>query len=295
MNLQPFKRRRTLPQPRPMRLHTGATILTLTMLLLHTINDQIRNRHTLLGEKRKISLRLENAHRLRNCYERETRLLSIVKHRAHGFDPLAQIAQKDIDLIGNHAPTCKVGDHVTMLLTHQIHRSLCPLENFRQTQQSRRMSRRRSIHDDVRVLPFTIQLAQLKQRHHFIESGQRKSQQLLDVFLVEQSSALRNLGQHLAMRVAKPFERKTRVHLVSKQTRAAKLFYFDQSITDPDVETIGKRVRGISGKKKDGFVSFKLIEEIESGWVVLLLRPLPEILCASSAVSCAVGPVNRNV
>src|ERR1043165_6898225 len=156
-------------------------------------------------------------------------------------------------------------DHVTMLLTHQIERSHHPFENLGQTQQPRRVSRRRCIYNDVRVLPLSVQVAQLKERHHFIETRQRQTQQLVDVLLVEQSPALRNFRQHFAVRFTKPLERKTRVHLVSKQTRPPKLFHFDQSITNTHIETVRKRVRGISRKQKNGFVSFELVEQKESG------------------------------
>src|SRR5690348_4946228 len=102
------------------------------------------------------------------------------------------------------------------------------------------MSGRRRVDHDVRVLSLAVQLTQLKQRHHFIESRQRKTQQLVDVFFIEQRAALGNLGEHLAVRFAKPFQRKTRVHLVSKQTRTAKLFYFNESVADLYFQTVGE-------------------------------------------------------
>src|ERR1700754_4261721 len=126
------------------------------------------------------------------------------------------------------------------------------------------MTRRRRVHNNVRVLPFPVQLAQLEKRHHFIKPRQRKTQQLVDVLFVEQSSSRRDLRQHLPIGRTKPLECKTRVHFVRKESRPAKLFHFDQPVTYFGIKTVRERVRGISRKQKDGFVSFELVEEIES-------------------------------
>ena len=113
--------------------------------------------------------------------------------------------------------------------------------------------------------PFSIQFAQLKQRHHFIQTRQRKTQQLLDVFLIKQSSPLRDLCQNFAVCRTKSLERKARVHLVRKQARAAKLFHFNQSIADFYVETVRQRVGRIRGEKKNGIVALELIEKKKCG------------------------------
>jgi len=49
---------------------------------------------------------------------------------------------------------------------------------------------------------------------------------------------LGNLSEHLAVRFTKSLQRETRVHLVSKQTRTAKVFYFNQPVTDLYAETV---------------------------------------------------------
>jgi hypothetical protein len=41
-----------------------------------------------------------------------------VKHRTHSLDSLAQITQKDVDLICNNAAPRKMRNDVPMLLTH---------------------------------------------------------------------------------------------------------------------------------------------------------------------------------
>src|SRR4029078_11816654 len=118
MNSQ-FAERRSYPfNPWSLGPDTRPTILTRTMLLLDTINNQNLNRYTLLGQKLKIPLRLENTHRFGNREERKTRLLSIVKHCSHGLDSLTQITQKNINLISNHAAPRKMRNDVTMLLAH---------------------------------------------------------------------------------------------------------------------------------------------------------------------------------
>src|ERR1044071_10085632 len=120
MNFQITKRWPNPFDPRTLRLSTRAAIITRTMLLLDTINNQILNRHTLLGEQLKIPLRFENTHRLRNRDERKTRLLLIVKHCTHGLNSLTQISEEDINFIRNYTPPRKMRNDVSMLLTHQI-------------------------------------------------------------------------------------------------------------------------------------------------------------------------------
>src|SRR5215217_6048503 len=100
------------------------------------------------------------------------------------------------------------------------------------------MARRRGIDDDVSVLTRAVQLAQFKQRHHFIQSWQRKTQQLVDVVFVEQGPSLRDLRKHVAVCRTKPLERKTRVHLVRNQPYTAKLFHFNKPVTDLYIETV---------------------------------------------------------
>src|SRR6185436_14198562 len=92
----------------------------------------------------------------------KTRLLLVMQQRAYRLDPLAQISQKNIDLVSDQLASCKVGHHVAMLLAHQVHRLHHSIEHFRQAKQTRCVTRRRSVDHDVRVLPGTIQLTQLK-------------------------------------------------------------------------------------------------------------------------------------
>src|SRR5262245_27097473 len=122
------------------------------MFLLHSIDDQVFDRNTLLAEQFQVSLRFPHAHRLRYRHSNKAGQSLSTKQSPPSFNSFIQVMKKNIDLIHGDTSASKVSDDITMLLAYSIQRCYHPLENFRQPQQARRMARGSSINNNPGVL-----------------------------------------------------------------------------------------------------------------------------------------------